>query len=90
MGHLGKIGMVGLVRCVIFQDSLQGEIFYIYISLLDYSARNCRNGKKYVQPGTFAFQCWLSEATNTPLFKGGELRGQWAGRKVFRSRWLPG
>lgn len=41
-----------------------------------------------MQLETSAFQCWLAEAANTLLFKEGELRGQWAGRKVFKIRWL--
>lgn len=88
MRNLRKKGMAGLIKCVSFQDSLKGRRFYIYNSLLDYWARTCRNGKEYLQHQAFAFQCWLTEAVNIPLFKGGELSGQWAGRKVFKIRWL--
>lgn len=80
-----KWGMPGLIKCVSFQDELQGGIFYTYNSLLDYLARTCGNGKKYLQLETFAFQCWLAEAANTPLFKGGELGRQWAGKRYFKS-----
>lgn len=89
-GILRKTGMVGLIKCVCFQYSLQGGRCYICSTLLGYLARTCKNGKEYVQLETFAFQCWLTKATNIPLFKGGELRGQWAGRKVFKIRWLHG
>lgn len=34
MGYLGKPGMVGLIKCVSFQDSRKGGSFYIYWSLL--------------------------------------------------------
>lgn len=43
-----------------------------------------------MQLETFAFQCWLTEATNTLPLDRGELRGQWAGRKVFKIRGLHG
>lgn len=55
MGYLGKIGMAGLIKCVSFQDSLQGGRFYIHSGLLDYLARTCRNGKKFMQLETFCF-----------------------------------
>lgn len=78
MRYLGKIGMVGLIKCVSLQDSLQGGRFYIYNHLFEYLSRTCRNGKKQVQPETFAFQCGLSEATNILLLKAGswEVNGQ--------------
>lgn len=85
MGILGKLGMPGLIKCVIVQDGLQRWIFYIYNSLLGYLARTHGNGKKYVQLKNFAFQCWLVEAANTPLFKGRELGGQWAGKRYLKS-----
>lgn len=61
MGILGKVGMLGLIKYVSFQDTLQGRIFYIYNNLLDYLARTCGNGKKHAQLETFAFQCWLAD-----------------------------
>lgn len=85
MGILGKVGMPGLVKCVSFQDALQGGIFYTYNSLSDYLARTCGNGKKYVQVENVAFQCWLTEAANAPLFKGRELGSRWAGKRYLKS-----
>lgn len=78
MGILGKKGMPGLMKCVSFQDALQGGIFYIYNSLLDYLARTCGNGKKCVQLKTFAFQCWLAEAVTILCSRGEnwEVSGQ--------------
>lgn len=85
MEILGKVGMPGLVKCVSFQDALQGGIFYIYNSLSDYLARTCGNGKKYMQVENVAFQCRLAEAANAPLFNGRELGSRWAGKRYLKS-----
>lgn len=89
MGYLGKIELFGLIKCVSVQGSLQGGRPYIYGSLLDYLVRTCRNVKKRAawNPG---FSVLFGSVHKHITLQGGELGGQWAGRKVFKIRWLHG
>lgn len=78
-----NVGMPGLIKCVSFQDALQAGIFQIYNSLLDYLARTCGNGKMLSLKPLLFSAGWLR--LQTPLFKGGELGGQWARKRYLKS-----